>query len=557
MRSGSGFVAATIASAAVCVSLPARAATFQVGPGKAHATLTAVAPLLGPGDLVEVDGDHTYQGGVVFQNAGTASQPITIRGVRINGKRPVLTGGLNTIEAQANHYVFEGLDLTAGTSRCFYHHAHDIVLRDSVVHDCPTHGILGADTDSGDLLLEYVEVHHCGGGTQHHQIYMATDETAYPGAVFRMRHCYVHAANGGNGVKTRAERNEIHYNWVEGSLYHELELIGPDGQDPGLAREDSDVVGNVLLKRNTFSVTRCGGDGTGETGGRYRFVNNTVVVLPGGSAVFRLFDSIESIEMHNNVFAVDGDGTVNLVRQVEAVWTTGSPVFAGSNNWVQTGSANVPQAWTGTLQGTDPGFLDLATNELHPVAGSVLIDSGSLPTVSPAGFPFPNPLAQPAFHPPTGVLEPVGQAEPRALAGAIDIGAYEFPLSGAGGSAGSGQGGASGQAGSGGSAGGGGSAGAGEGGAAGQGGTAGTSGAAGSAGQGGAAGSSAGGASQAGSSGMPDAGPFDGGMDSASPAGSGDEGGCGCRVAGDGQLPWSAMLIPAALWMRRRRTRRW
>jgi len=37
----------------------------------------------------------------------------------------------------------------------------------------------------------------------------------------------VHDGNGGNGVKSRAERNEIYYNWIEGSLYHELELIGP------------------------------------------------------------------------------------------------------------------------------------------------------------------------------------------------------------------------------------------------------------------------------------------------------------------------------------------
>ena len=34
--------------------------------------------------------------------------------------------------------------------------------------------------------------------------------------------------NGGNAVKSRAQRNEIYYNWIEGAVYHELELIGPD-----------------------------------------------------------------------------------------------------------------------------------------------------------------------------------------------------------------------------------------------------------------------------------------------------------------------------------------
>ena len=72
-----------------------------------------------------------------------------------------------------------------------------------------------------------------------------------------MQHCYVHDGNGGNNVKSRAERNEIYYNWIEGAVYHELELIGPDrraaaGWSEDLAREDSDVVGNVLRKTATY-----------------------------------------------------------------------------------------------------------------------------------------------------------------------------------------------------------------------------------------------------------------------------------------------------------------
>ncbi len=58
--------------------------------------------------------------------------------------------------------------------------------------------------------MEYVEVYNCGSGTQKHPIYIATDESAYPGSVFRMQHSYVHDAIGGNAVKTRAERNEIY-----------------------------------------------------------------------------------------------------------------------------------------------------------------------------------------------------------------------------------------------------------------------------------------------------------------------------------------------------------
>ena len=423
-------------ASALCIGLAstALAATLQVGPGRTYTSLQQVVGLVNPGDVVEVDGNFTYPGGVTFTRAGEAAKPITIRGIRVSGNRPVLSGGTNTVAFTtpwpytgpgADHYVFEGFDVTGGTARCIFHQANNLTIRDVVVHDCPAQGILGADEGSGSLLLEYTEVHHCGNGTSQHQIYMATDEVHYPGSVFRMQHCYVHDGNGGNNVKSRAERNEIYYNWIEGAFYHELELIGPDGGDggnPALEREDSDVVGNVLFKRNTFYVVRVGGDGTGETNGRYRFVNNTF--LCGSSAAFRIFDGIESIEMHNNVFHREG-GAVTVTRTAEASWVAGEQI-AGSRNWVLSGASAVPTQWTGTVYGTDPGFWDLAANDLRPAAGSPLLDEGTSAPSGPPGYPFPAPLFPPAKHPPMHQVQAPGTAAPRPSAGDIDIGAFEL-----------------------------------------------------------------------------------------------------------------------------------
>ena len=69
-----------------------------------------------------------------------------------------------------------------------------------------------------------------------------------------------------------------------------------------------------------------------------------------------------SVEMHNNVFYSAG-GAVNLMRTVDAMWTTGSALIGGSNNWVVTGSQNVPTQWTGTIDGTSPGFASVARPE--------------------------------------------------------------------------------------------------------------------------------------------------------------------------------------------------
>ena len=411
----------------------ASADTFEVGPGRTYHTLQDVTGLVDPGDVVLLDGGATYPGGVVFDRPGSAAQPITVRGV--GAVRPVVSGATNTLEARADHYVFERLELTGGSFRCFYHHAHDVTLRDSVVHDCPAHGILGADNDSGSFLMDHVEVYGCGNGTSQHQVYMATDETNHPGSVFRMQHSYVHDATGGNNIKSRAERNEIYFNWVEDALYHELELIGPDpGGGSGVpgVREDSDVVGNVLVKEDTFSVVRFGGDGTGETNGRYRFAFNTVVTRPSGGAVFRLFDGLESVEMHGNVLYGAGGVPVNVKRTVEANWVSGSETISGDRNWVSTGSTNVPAAWTSTIVGGDPGFTDFSSFDLRPAAGSPLIGAGPTSTAAPPGYDFPSPLHPPGFLPPFRALAAPGAEWERPQDGAPDIGAFEYGATGPG-----------------------------------------------------------------------------------------------------------------------------
>lgn len=417
------------------LAFAAGAEVYQVGPTRSYQNLEEVDDLLEPGDVVEVDGDATYPS-VWFQEDGSAAAPIVIRGIRVDGNRPRLHGGNNTVELQGDWYVFEGFEVTGGASRCIYHHAANIVIRDVVVHDCPSQGILGADQDSGSLLLEYCEVYRTGDGFGEHQIYMATDEVAHPGSVFRMQHCYIHDGNGGNNVKSRAERNEIYYNWIEGAAVQELELIGPDpngAQDDwteDLAREDSDVVGNVLwIKNGTYAVARVGGDATGQSWGRYRFVNNTILTNSPG-AVFRLFDGIEAIEMHNNVIHRLGSGAPRIVRAVdgEMEWTAAGEQIAGSSNWIETGSSFVPTPaqWTGTLTGSDPGLVDLVAGNLVPALGSPLLGAANPAPAGPPGFALPSPHMPPQRHPPPGVLEAVGTAALRPVYGPLDIGAFEY-----------------------------------------------------------------------------------------------------------------------------------
>ena len=410
------------------IATTAVADTYQVGPTRNLRQLSDL-PSLSPGDVVELDGDATYSGGVSFYDNGSASQPIVIRGVSVGGKRPVISGGTNTISLGGNHYRLDNIEVTGGSFRCVFHVADDITLERVVIRDCPRHGLLGADEGSGSLTLRNSEVYNCGGDLYDHQIYMATDESSYPGSVFRMEHNYVHDARGGHNVKSRAERNEIYYNWIEGAGYHELELIGPDGQSESLAREDADVVGNVLRKSGSnagFYVIRVGGDGTGQTWGRFRFAYNTILLASGdSSAVFRIFDGVDSVEMHNNVIVRQGgDSTpIKLYRTLEASWSSGQEVVSGAGNWIPSSSIDIPPQWTDTVQGSDPGLADLSGLDLFPVERSAVLNAAR-PTQSPPGFSFPSPLLAPAFQPSRSLVIP-GAEIPRV--GDDDIGAFELP----------------------------------------------------------------------------------------------------------------------------------
>jgi hypothetical protein len=420
----------------------ASAKTWQVGPAREYTQLSQVAEVVQPGDVVEVDGDAEY-GPVDFNVDGTAAAPITIRGLPVNGKRPVVRGGDYTVMLRGNHTVFEGFEVTGGTEVCVLHKAHGVVIRDAVIHDCVNHGVLGTDYESGDLTLEYSEIYRNGNGDRKHQVYIATDEGMWPGAVFRLQHCYIHDATGGNSVKSRSERNEIYYNWIEGAMYHELDLIGSQEYATDVAEENSDVVGNVFIKVGEWDVARIGGDGTGETYGKYRFVNNTFV-LDGADEAIRAQLGIESIELHNNVFVRFDGAPMTIVRESEVSWESGAMTVFGTNNWVPAG-ATLPGGLEGTVEGGDPGLVDLAALDVRPKEGSVLVDAASGNPPPFAGHVLPDPLIIP-LELPYGGLKPAGEPMPRPAAGAgLDIGAFEIgsgpPLQPPGGGGGGGGGG--------------------------------------------------------------------------------------------------------------------
>lgn len=163
---------------------PAFAATYSVGPSGAYAQLDDL-PALGPGDVVELARGATFSAARIT-DSGSAASPIVIRAATGAGARPRLSGGSNALELGADHIVVEGLEITGGSTRCVFVHGDDLTLRDVVIHGCANHGIEGGGDGGGDLTLDHVEVYDSGEGTQHHQIYVSSDEIDHPGSRFRM-----------------------------------------------------------------------------------------------------------------------------------------------------------------------------------------------------------------------------------------------------------------------------------------------------------------------------------------------------------------------------------
>ncbi len=440
-------------------SYSSHAVLYQVGPNRPYTQLSQVAGLLNPGDVVEVDGNATY-GYVVFDRPGTAAQPIIIRGMRVNGMRPILSGespttGI-TLHMRTNygghmgHYLVEGFEITGGSQMCVRNQAHDVTYRDIKVYNCARHGLLSHDWESGNLTISHAEFTGIGGVYANenfkHPIYITTSQNRYPGSTCRIEYSYIHDNVSGNNIKSRCERNEIYYNWIEGAFIYELELIGPE--ETGTGRQDhSDVVGNVIYghNRNTPVVIRMGTDGTGEESrGRYRFVNNTIITTGGaGASISRSFGAIESVEFINNVLYDLSGGNMRLHR-AEPSWSGGTAwvngeVCTGHHNWIGnnlvmgfplSACANVLNDTNGTVRGIDPGFTITPGPNFNPrpLSTSGLINGGTSSNSGSNSYPLPNPLISVQYVPPVRGSSEFMTLTPTLrsiLGGSIDIGAFE------------------------------------------------------------------------------------------------------------------------------------
>ncbi|NTX00225.1 right-handed parallel beta-helix repeat-containing protein [Myxococcus sp. CA040A] len=399
-------------------SLVAQAAEYRVGPGQPLASIGAVPwESLQPGDTVFIHARPTpYAEKWVLGVRGTASAPITVRGVRdAAGNLPVIVGENATTRSQLNFWseqrgilkiggsntpadtmpaylVVEDLHLRrargAFTGRSgastysdnaaaiFIEKGEHLTIRGCVLEDSGN-GLFVAN-ETSDLL---VERNHILGNGNVDSIYEHNAYTEALGITYQFNR-FGPLCSGclGNNLKDRSAGTVIRYNWIEGGN-RQLDLVESDSvavrASSSYAR--TFVYGNVLLEpagAGNRQIIHFGGDNGTTADYRsqlYLFHNTIVSSRTDRTTLLRLSTNAQTAHVTSNVVLVAAVGGNTLSLTDEA------GTLRHGGNWYKPGYVSTFGTLTGSvvdtggnLTGTTPGFGNLDGQDFHLASGSPL-----------------------------------------------------------------------------------------------------------------------------------------------------------------------------------------
>lgn len=450
------------------VSLPAYAATYEVGPGKTYANIGDVPwESLQAGDTVLIYWRSTpYKEKWVICRQGTSSAPITVRGVPGTGgelpvidgngatTRPVLNywnenrsvikiGGANVPADTTPKYItIENLDIrsarppytytsASGATQSYVNNAssiyvekgENITVRNCRIHDSGN-GFFVASSDalaSRDILVEGNYIYDNGISSS---LFEHNNYTAAIGITFQYNHFGpLRAGCPGNNLKDRSAGLVVRYNWIEGGN-RQLDLV--DGEDSVLIRNDpryreTHVYGNILIEPDAAGnrqMTHYGGDSGGSASYRkgvlYFYQNTLISTRIDRTTLFRLSTNDERCDARNNIFYVTAAGSTLSLLDTDGVLDL-------THNWFKPGWVTSFGTFHGTVnddgssvQSSSPGFVNESGQNYYLGAGAVCINAGG--ALNSNVLPTHDVIRQYIKH---------QSSESRGNDGLRDIGAYE------------------------------------------------------------------------------------------------------------------------------------
>jgi hypothetical protein len=452
---------------AIVLSGALRAAVYEVGPGRAYASIGAVPwQNLGPGDQVNIYyRAQPYKEKWCINTSGTVAQPIVVRGIPDSaGRLPVIDGSEAVPPPPAAGYwneerglvkigganfglvsgipaniVIERLELRnasylnyfrtgAGARTNYSYNAAAIYIErgeNITIRRCTITGNgIGIFAGSNDayqaknLLVQYNLMYGNGipaDGT-HTNIY-----TSAIGATFEYNLLHVMPGSEVTNLKDRSSNGIYRYNWIEGGN-RQLDLTEAPYTSIMWAANyhRAFVYGNMILEYRGYDnaqIVHYGGDGLDKSAyhrGTLHFYNNTVISLrPDETVLVRLSDPSAYADIRNNIVHTP-------LGPLQILFTDG---FADlRNNWLQTGWKTNYYNTVGTvidrggnIVGAWPGFVNPGSQDFRLMGSSAAVNRGG-----PLAAEVPANLAATAEY----VRHLAGQARPND--GRIDMGAFEF-----------------------------------------------------------------------------------------------------------------------------------
>jgi hypothetical protein len=352
------------------------------------ADLKTLANLVGetvePGDVLELQpGTYFLEvDRIAIRRSGTPEQPIIIRGVMVDGRRPVIDASrvnvrrcVFNVGSGVHDLIFENLDIChavgarfpdrptfgVNATAIYFEDCHNITVRNCVSHHNEDGFFSTHDADY--ILIENCEIHH--NGTAYTGNHNRTHNFYFCAKHQMVKNCYIHHATEGENFKSRGDQTIFAFNWVEEEAIYSVAV------DSG-GKLNTLWLGNVVMKR----TNRAGGqgrllgigDGTGVASGTLVALNNTfVTTFPRDSHLFTERSATANAILLHNIFV--GPGQRFLDHH-------GKGTVTGAGNWIANAVGSVPASLTNTLRGDDPGFVDMRNMDFRLRPDSPLISKG-------------------------------------------------------------------------------------------------------------------------------------------------------------------------------------
>lgn len=417
----------------------------RIGPSQQYQHLRQINwDSLKPGDIVEIfRGPEPYREKIVIKSSGKKKKPIIIKGIPdAKGKLPVIDGSgavnvqknilpklaaraiiivggsepkrssVRSSQDAADHLVITNLELrnannsnyfnlngsrvkyAANAAGVYVQKGKNVVIKGCIIHSC----CIGVKTayypDVDNFLLTKNIIYNNGDFTRTrwgHNVYLGAKKSVVQ--FNRFAELY----SDGSNIKDRSQITIIRYNWIQGGMNRQIDLV----ETKKYPIANAYVYGNVIIsgeKTKNPKMVLFGGDAKGGSRrGTLYFFNNTMHFKKMGIHAFIGVNRPDCRAVLIN----------NLFLGGKKIWA-GTGHVTGLNNMLEYGTVTIG------LSNSFFGGLDQIWSKgdinYFPRPGSLLLNRGT--SALPAKVRY--------------MPMPMPEKRRRPAAGALDIGAFEF-----------------------------------------------------------------------------------------------------------------------------------